>query len=39
MTANDIDSLIRGLKEGLTNQVSTKLGEANLGEQISGVVM
>ena len=39
MTTNDIDSLIRGLKEGLTNQVSTKLGEANLGEQISGVVM
>lgn len=39
MTANDIDSLIRGLKEGLIEQVSTKLGESNLGEQISEVVM
>ena len=39
MTANDIDSLIRGLKEGLIEQVSTKLGESNLGEQISKVVM
>lgn len=39
MTANDIDSLIRGLKEGLTDQVSTKLGESNWGEQISEVVM
>ena len=39
LTANDIDRLIRGLKEGLTDQVSTKLGESNLGEQISEVVM
>lgn len=39
LTANDIDSLIRGLKEGLIEQVSTKLGESNLGEQISEVVM
>ena len=39
MAANDIDSLIRGLKEGLIEQVSTKLGESNLGEQISEVVM
>lgn len=39
ITANDIDSLIRGLKEGLIEQVSTKLGESNLGEQISEVVM
>ena len=39
LTDNDIDRLICRLKEGLTNQVSTKLGEANLGEQISGVVM
>lgn len=39
LTANDIDRLIRGLKEGLTGQVSTKLGESNLGEQISEVVM
>ena len=39
LTNNDIDRLICGLKEGLTNQVSTKLGEANIGEQISGVVM
>ena len=39
LTANAIDSLIRGLKEGLIEQVSTKLGESNLGEQISEVVM
>ena len=39
LTANDIDRLIRGLKEGLIEQVSTKLGESNLGEQISEVVM
>lgn len=39
LTANDIDRLICVLKEGLTNQVSTKLGESNLGEQISEVVM
>lgn len=39
LTANDIDRLISGLKEGLTDQVSTKLGESNLGEQISEVVM
>ena len=39
LTANDIDRLIRGLKEGLTDQISTKLGESNLGEQISEVVM
>lgn len=39
MTANDIDRLIRGLKEGLIEQVSTKLDESNLGEQISEVVM
>ena len=39
LTDNDIDRLFYGLKEGLTNQVSTKLGEANLGEQISEVVM
>ena len=39
LTANDTDRLIHGLKEGLTDQVSTKLGESNLGEQISEVVM
>lgn len=39
LTANDIDRLICGLKEGLTNQVSTKLGDSNLGEQISDVVI
>lgn len=39
LTANDIDRLIRSLKEGLIEQVSTKLGESNLGEQISEVVM
>lgn len=39
LTANDIDRLISGLKEGLTDQVSTKLGESNWGEQISEVVM
>lgn len=39
LTDNDIDRLICVLKEGLTNQVSTKLGESNLGEQISEVVM
>ena len=39
LTANDTDRLIRGLKESLTDQVSTKLGEYNLGEQISEVVM
>ncbi len=35
----DIEKLIGGLKNGLTDQVSTKLGEVNLGEQISDVVM
>lgn len=39
MTANDIDRLICVLKESLTNQVSTKLGDSNLGEQISDVVI
>ena len=39
LTANDTDRLIHGVKEGLTDQVSTKLGESNLGEQISEVVM
>lgn len=39
LTANDIDRLIRSLKEGLIEQVSTKLGESNLGEQISEVVV
>lgn len=39
LTANDIDRLISGLKDGLTDQVSTKLGESNWGEQISEVVM
>lgn len=39
LTANDIDRLISGLKESLTDQVSTKLGESNWGEQISEVVM
>ena len=39
LTANDIDRLICVLKEGLTNQVSTKLGDSNLGEQISDVVI
>lgn len=39
MTANDIDRLIGVLKESLTNQVSTKLGDSNLGEQISDVVI
>lgn len=39
LTANDIDRLIRSLQEGLIEQVSTKLGESNLGEQISEVVM
>lgn len=39
LTANDTDRLIRGLKESLTDQVSTKLGGYNLGEQISEVVM
>lgn len=39
LTGNDIDRLICVLKEGLTNQVSTKMGESNLGEQISEVVM
>ncbi len=39
LTANDIDRLIRGLKEGLIEQVSTKLSESNLGEKISEVVM
>lgn len=38
-TENDIDRLIGGLKDGVINQVSTKLGESNLGEQISEVVM
>jgi len=39
LTGGDIDRLICGLKEGLTNQVSTKLGDSNLGEQISDVVI
>lgn len=39
LTANDIDRLICVLKESLTNQVSTKLGDSNLGEQISDVVI
>ena len=39
LTANEIDRLLCGLKDGLINQVSTKLGESNLGEQISEVVM
>ena len=39
LTGSDIDRLICGLKEGLTNQVSTKLGDSNLGEQISDVVI
>lgn len=39
LTANDIDRLIRSLEEGLIEQVSTKLVESNLGEQISEVVM
>ena len=39
LTADDIDRLICVLKEGLTNQVSTKLGDSNLGEQISDVVI
>lgn len=39
LTANDIDRFISGLKEGLTDQVSIKLGESNWGEQISEVVM
>lgn len=39
LTANDIDRLIHGLKEGLIEQVSTKLGESDLGEQISDVVV
>lgn len=39
LTANGIDRLICVLKESLTNQVSTKLGDSNLGEQISDVVI
>ena len=39
LTGEDIEKLICGLKNGLTDQVSTKLGEVNLGEQISDVVM
>jgi uncharacterized membrane protein YheB (UPF0754 family) len=39
LTDEDIEKIIVGLKTGLTNQVSTKLGESNLGEQISEVVM
>lgn len=39
LTNEDIEKIIVGLKTGLTNQVSTKLGESNLGEQISEVVM
>ena len=39
LTDDDIDRIVSGLKEGLTNQVSTKLSESNLGEQISDVVM
>ena len=39
LTDNDIDRLICGLKESLTDQVSTKLGDSNLGEQISDVVI
>lgn len=39
LTDEDIEKIIVGLKTGLTHQVSTKLGESNLGEQISEVVM
>ena len=39
LTDEEIEKFIGGLKTGLTNQVSTKLGESNLGEQISEVVM
>lgn len=39
LTGEDIEKLICGLKNGLTNQVSTRLGEVNFGEQISDVVM
>ncbi len=39
LTNDDIDRLISGVKDELTDQVSTKLGESNLGEQISDAVM
>lgn len=39
LSAEDIDKLFFSLKSGLSNQVATKLGETNLGEQISNVVM
>lgn len=39
LTDEDVEKFIEGLKTSLTNQVSTKLGESNLGEQISDAVM
>ncbi len=39
LTEEDIAKLFCSVKEELSNQVATKLGEANLGEQISDVVM
>ena len=39
LTDEDIEKIIVELKSGLTTQVSTKLGESNLGEQISEFVM
>lgn len=39
LTNDDIDRIVSGLKGELTAQVSTKLGESNLGEQISEVVV
>lgn len=39
ITQEEIEKLISNTKNELTSQVSTKLGESNLGEQISQAVM